>query len=80
MYSLSEYSYKYSDTAGSLWFYSKDKATNFNANIGNNAAFKSFMYKTKLVGETEAQPAPKIYDKIIKNATIAVPLKYRSKF
>ena len=38
MHNLSEYSSSYYDTTGSLWFYSKDKATNFNVNIavGNN--------------------------------------------
>ena len=37
MCNLLEYSCNYSDTAGSLWFYSKDEAANFNANVvGNN--------------------------------------------
>ena len=31
MYNLLEYSSNYSDTAGSLWFYSEDEATNFSA-------------------------------------------------
>ena len=30
MYNLTEYSSNYSATAGSLWFYSKDEATDFN--------------------------------------------------
>ena len=30
MYNLIEYSSNYSETTGSLWFYSKDEATNFN--------------------------------------------------
>ena len=33
-YNLIEYSLNYSGTTGSLWFYSKDEATNFN-NIEN---------------------------------------------
>ena len=33
MYNLLKYSSNYSDTMGSLWFYSKDEATNFNADI-----------------------------------------------
>ena len=33
MYYLFEYSSNYSETRGSLWFYSKDEATNFNGNI-----------------------------------------------
>ena len=80
MYNLIEYSSNYSDTTGSLWFYSKDEATNFNADIGDNVAFKSFVYKTKLAGETEAKPAPNNNNGILKNATIAVPLKYLSNF
>ena len=36
MYNLKEYSSNYSEKTGSLWFYSKDEATNFNANIANN--------------------------------------------
>ena len=39
MYSLIEYSSNYSETTGSLWFYSKDEATNFNANIANTDNF-----------------------------------------
>ena len=80
MYNLIEYSSNYSGTAGSLWFYSKDEATNFNADIENNNAFKSFEYKTKLVGETKAQPTLDNNSGILKNATIAMPLKYLSNF
>ena len=36
MYNLIEYSSNYSETTGSSSFYSKDKATNFNANISND--------------------------------------------
>ena len=36
MYNLIEYSSNYSETTGSLWFYSKDEATNFNNYIANN--------------------------------------------
>ena len=50
IYNLIEYSSKYSDTTCSLWFYSKDKATNFNANIVNSDPFKSFKYIAKLSG------------------------------
>ena len=46
MYNLIEYSSNYSETTGSLWFYSKDKATSFNADIANNN-FKSFKCKAK---------------------------------
>ena len=37
-----EYSSSYSKTTGSLWFYSKHEATNFNAHITNTYDFKSF--------------------------------------
>ena len=36
MYSLIEYSSNYSEAMRGLSFYSKDEATNFNADIGNN--------------------------------------------
>ena len=42
MHNLIEQSGNYSDTTGSLWFYSKDEATNFNADIVNSDDFKSF--------------------------------------
>ena len=32
MFNLIEYSSNYSETTGSLWFYSKDEVTNFNNN------------------------------------------------
>ena len=48
MYILIEYSSNYSETAGSLWFYSKDEAIGFNADIANTNNFKSLMYKAKL--------------------------------
>ena len=67
MYNLLEYSLNYSDTTGSLWFYSKDEATNFNSNITNNDIFKSFMYKTELIGTTGATNG------ILKNETIVIP-------
>ena len=42
MYNLIEYSSDYSETLGSLCFYSKDGATNFNAETSNNDDVKSF--------------------------------------
>ena len=80
MYNLVEYSLNYSETTRSLWFYSKDDATNFNADIANDNNFKSFKYKAKLFGNTVAQPAPNQANGILKNATFAVPLKYISNF
>ena len=80
MYNLLEYSSNYSDTTGSLWFHLKDEATNFNNDIRNNASFKFFMYKSRLVGETEAPHATNNDDGILKTAAIAVPIKYLSNF
>ena len=57
MNNLLECSLNYPDTASSLWFYSKNESTNFNANIMNHHAFKSFKYKTKLLGNNEAGAA-----------------------
>ena len=80
MYNLIEYILNYSETTGSLWFYSKDEVNNYNANIANTNAFKSFKNKTKLLGSTVAQPTPNQANEILRNVTIAVPLKYLSNF
>ena len=80
MHNLIEYSSNYSVTTGSLWFYSKDEATNFNANITKADPFKSFKYKAKLLGDTVAQPDPNAANGILEIVTIAVPLKYLSNF
>ena len=42
---------------GSLWFYSKDGAINFNNDITNDDDFKLFKYKAKLIGNTVAEGA-----------------------
>ena len=55
---------------------SKDEATNFNADISNNNAFKSFEYKAKLLDNTFADGN----NSVTKNATIAAPLTYFSTF
>ena len=81
MYNLIEYSSNYSETTGSLWFYSKDETTNFNADNANNNNSKSFKYKAKLVESTFAQATPNYASEILtKNSTIVVPLKYLSNF
>ena len=49
MYNLIEDSSNYFETTGSLWFYSKDEATNFNADIANDNNFKSFEYKVYII-------------------------------
>ena len=53
-YNLFEYSPNYFDTTDSLWFYSKDEANNFDNDIANTNAFKSFKCKTKLIRNTAA--------------------------
>ena len=80
MYNLNliEYRSNYSKTTGSLWFNSNDEATDFN-NIANTDNFKSFRYKTKLLGTAKAQ-ADNAANGILKNASTAVPLKYLSDF
>ena len=78
MYNVIEYSLNYSDMTGSLWIYSKNEPTNFNADITNSGGFKSFQYKVKLLRDTIAQPAPNDNHAILENVTIAVPLKYQS--
>ena len=80
MYNLKGHSSNYSETAGSLWFYSKDEAFNFNVDIANTNSFKSFKYNTKLLGNTFAQDAPNQTNGIVKSSTIAVPLKYLNSF
>ena len=78
VYNLLEYSY--SDTAGSLWFYSKDEVTTFIANITNTNVFKSFKYNAKLLEDTVPQPTPNNSNGIVKSATIALLLTYLSNF
>ena len=80
MYNLLWDSLNYSDMAGSLRFYPKNGATNFNADVAKKFIFKFFVYITKLVGETEAQRAPNNNIGVLKNATIAVPFKCLSNF
>ena len=53
MYNLIEYSSNYSETRESLWFYSKDEASNFNADIVIDINFKSFKYKAELLENTK---------------------------
>ena len=76
IYNLIEYSSNYPETTGSLWFYSKNEATNFYNNIENSNDFKSFKYNVKLLETTVAQAALDEPIGILKNAAIAVPLKY----
>ena len=80
IYNLVEYSSNYSKTTVTSWFYSKDEAANFNADIANDNNFKSFEYKPKLLENTVAQPYSNNANGILRNATIAVPLKYFCNF
>ena len=80
MYNLIEDSSNYFETTGSLWFYSKDKASNFMNNIENTNNFTSFKYKAKLLENTVAQPTSNVANGILTNATIAVLLKYLGNF
>ena len=50
MYSLIEYSSNYSETTWSVWIYSKDEATKFNADIANDNTFEN---KAKLLENTK---------------------------
>ena len=66
---------------GSLWFYSKDEATDFDADIlSNDNNFKYFKYKAKVLEYTVAQPALNQANGILKNSTIAVSLRDLSNF
>ena len=77
---LIEYSSSFSNITRNLCFDYKGDANNFNNNIGNTNNFKSFKYKAKLLETIVAQPAPNAANGILKNETIAVPLKYLSDF
>ena len=76
MYNLIKYSSNYSETTESLWFYSKDEATNFSNDMANDDSFKSFKYKAISLEKTVADRN----NGILKNATIVEPLKYISNF
>ena len=70
MYNLIEYNSNLSETTVSLWFYSKDETTSFNADIAHDNSFKFFKHKTKLLK----------LNRVLKNVTIAAQLKYLSNF
>ena len=71
MYNLIERSSNCFETTGRLWFYSKDEATSFNADIPNTDDFKYFKYKDTLLGNTAANGT----NGVLRTATIAIPLK-----
>ena len=76
MYNLIKCISNYSDTARTFLFHSKDEATNFNVNITETDAFKSFKCKGKLIGEIIAQLAPNAANGVADNAKIIVPWKH----
>ena len=76
MYDLLQYSSSYSDTTDTLCLYSKDEATYFNVNIEDTNSFRSFKYKAKLLGSTEADAA----NLILKSTSVVVLLKYLRNF
>ena len=49
IYYLLKYTSNYSYITDTLWLYSKDESTTFNANIMYNNDFKSFDYQAKLL-------------------------------
>ena len=73
MDNLISYSSNYLKTTPSLWFYPTDE---FDVDTANNNNFKSFEYKTKLLGNTAADGA----NEFLWNAAIVVPLKYLNSF
>ena len=72
MYNPMEYSSNFSERVGWIWFYSKDEATNFNANIANTNNFKPLEHNAKLLGNTVTQDTPNQANRILKNVTIAL--------
>ena len=57
IYNLLDHISNYYETTKSLWFYSKNEATDFNLDIANENNFKLFTYKTSFLGITEADNA-----------------------
>ena len=78
MYNLIEYSSDYSETLGSLWFYSKNGATNFNAEISNNDDFKS--YTDKFLKPICCKYTVKVYVFVMTNAVKQCKLIEVNKF
>ena len=76
VYNLREYSSYYSETTGTLWFYSQYEETNVTADIGNHNKFRLLKYKTKLLENTEADGV----NAILENGTVVVLLNYLRSF
>ena len=73
-----EYSSNYFEITGGLLFFSKDEATNFDADIAKNCNnnCKSFKYKAILSGNTKVQLNSNQANRTFEIAKIAVPLKH----
>ena len=76
MYNLTGHNSNYSETTRNLWCHSKDETANFNNDIASTNDFKSFKYNAKFLGNTVKDWV----NGVLKNPTIAAPLKYLSHF
>ena len=77
MYNLIEYNDNYSDTSGSLRQFKRDELSAGNVGLTFNNS-QSFKYKAALLGKTADAVANT--NSSVKEAKIAVPLKYLSNF
>ena len=75
MYNLIDYSSNYSETIGSLWFYSKDEANNVNNDIPNTNNFRSFKFKAKLLENTSCSACAKCSEWNFKNCSNCCAIK-----
>ena len=74
MYNVLEYSSSYSDTTVSSLFYSKDKATTFNADIAydnNDDDFRFFDFTANLVEDTAAATTSNNSNGVLKNEKLS---------
>ena len=82
MYTLIEYSNNYSDTSESLWQFKRDETPatntgNLNINTKNSSSFK---YKSNSIGKPATVVINSANNGVLKNAKIAVRLKYLNIF
>ena len=83
MYNLIEYSSNYLEVYevyGSLWFYSKEKANDLDANIAKLMILNLLNIKLKLNIDVFWNIVADRANGILEIATIAIPLKYLSNF
>ena len=74
IYNLIEHSSNYSDTTGSLWFYLRNEAADFNADI--LTAIILNLSVTKLLGKALVDEP----NGVLRKTTFAMPSKYLSNF